>query len=314
MRETALFVGIDVSKKRLDMAFRPTGEVVSVDNDEAGIASLVERLTNEPVDLVVLEATGGLETALATALALEGLAVAVVNPRQVRDFAKATGKLAKTDSIDAAVIAHFAEAIRPEARQLPDESATLLSAVVARRRQLIEMLVMEQCRLATTPFKLRKEVQEHIDYLKRRIKDSDKDLHKTLRETPIWREKDNLLQTVPGVGPVVSASIIANLPELGHLDRKQIAALVGVAPFNRDSGQLKGKRKIQGGRAEVRTPLYMAALTATRVNPAIRDFYQRLLAAGKLKKVALVACMRKLLTAMNAMVRDNQPWKSYATT
>lgn len=314
MNESSLFVGIDVSKKRLDVAFRPTGEVLGVDNDEAGVASLVTRLSAEPLALVVLEATGGLESPLATALALAGVAVAVVNPRQVRDFAKATGKLAKTDSIDAGIIAHFADAIRPEVRPLPDESATLLSGVVARRRQLIEMLVMEQNRLATTPYKLRKEVQEHIEYLQRRIKDSDKDLHKTLRETPIWREKQDLLRTVPGVGPVVSASIVANLPELGKLDRKQIAALVGVAPMNRDSGQFKGQRKIQGGREEVRSPLYMAALTAIRRNPIIREFYKRLLQAGKKKKVALVACMRKLITAMNAMVRDNQPWNSTVAT
>ena len=313
MSVTSLFVGIDVSKKSLDVAFRPTGEVLSLVNDESGISALVTRLSAEPIDLVVLEATGGLESPVATALALAGVSVAVVNPRQVRDFAKATGKFAKTDSIDAGVIAHFADAIRPEARALPDEHSVLLAAVVARRRQLIEMLVMEQNRLTSTPFQLRKEVQEHIEYLKRRIKDSDKDLRNTLRETPLWREKDDLLRTVPGVGPVVSASIIANLPELGRLDRKQIAALVGVAPFNRDSGMFKGQRRIHGGRAEVRTPLYMAALTAIRVNPAIKDFYTRLVAAGKLKKVALIACMRKLLIAMNAMARDNQTWNSCAT-
>lgn len=303
-----LIVGVDVSKKRLDVAIRPTGEVLSVSNDEAGVASLVARLTTEPVALVVLEATGGLETPLASALALKGLSVAVVNPRQVRDFARAVGKLAKTDSIDAGVIAHFGEALHPEARALPDENATVLSAIVARRRQLIEMLVMEQNRLPTAPLELRKELQEHIEYLQQRIKKADKDLHKALRETPLWREKDNLLQTVPGVGNVVSASLIANLPELGHLDRKQIAALVGVAPFNRDSGQFKGRRTIKGGRAEVRTPLYMATLTAIRWNKAIRSFYKRLIGSGKPKKVALVACMRKLLTILNAMVRENRPW------
>lgn len=308
MSNKELFAGVDVSKKRLDMAIRPTGEVLSVENDETGIAELVRALTGESVGLVVLEATGGLEASLASALALAGLAVAVVNPRQVRDFARATGKLAKTDAIDAAVIAHFAEAIRPEPRKLPAEDATLLSGIVARRRQLIEMLVMEQNRLTTTPLKLRKEVQEHVEYLKRRIKDSDNDLRKALKDTPVWREKDNLLQSVPGIGPVVSASLIANLPELGHLDRKQIAALVGVAPFNRDSGLFKGRRSCWGGREEVRTPLYMATMSAIRYNPDIKSFYNRLINAGKIKKVALVACMRKLLTILNAMARENRTW------
>jgi transposase len=303
-----LFVGIDVSKKSLDVAFRPTGEVLSVTNDEVGISTLVTRLTLEERALVVLEATGGLEVPLASALALAGVAVSVVNPRQMRDFARAIGQLAKTDSIDAAVIARFAEAIRPEPRQLPDEQAVLLSAIVARRRQLLEMLVMEQNRLATTPIKLRKGVQEHIDFLRKRVKDADKDLRDHLRESPLWREKDDLLRSVPGVGPVVSASLVANLPELGRMNRKQIAALVGVAPFNRESGQYKGRRAISGGRADVRSPLYMAALTATRRNPVIASFYKRLVEAGKPKKVAIVACMRKLLVAVNAMVRDNQPW------
>lgn len=308
MSKAELWVGIDVSKKRLDVAFRPTGEVLSFEHDEAGIQQLVENLTAQSTTLVALEATGGLEVPLATALALAGVPVAVVNPRQVRDFAKAIGQLAKTDRIDAAVIARFAEAVRPEARALPDESASLLSAVVARRRQLVEMLVMEQNRLSTTPLKLRKEVQEHIDYLKRRLKDSNKDLQRHLRETPLWREKDDLLQSVPGVGKIVSASIIANLPELGRLDRKEIAALVGVAPFNHDSGLHRGRRAIRGGRAEVRASLYMAALTASKRNKTLATFYQRLLAAGKPKKVALTACMRKLLTMLNAMVRDNRAW------
>ena len=305
---TSRVVGIDVSKKWLDVAVRPSGGSFRLVHDQAGIAELVSRLRHEPVTLVVLEATGGLESGVASALALENFPVAVVNPRQVRDFAKALGKLAKTDALDAAVIAHFGEAVRPEPRVLPDDSAVLLSALVARRRQLVEMLVMEQNRLLVTPLPLRHEIQEHIAYLKRRIKDADKDLHRTLRDTPVWREKDDLLRGVPGIGPVVSASLVANLPELGRLDRKQIAALVGVAPFNHDSGQRRGHRSIQGGRPEVRHLLYMAALSATRCNPVIRDFYQHLLAAGKLKKVALVACMRKLLVILNAMSRTHQPW------
>lgn len=310
MSETGLFVGVDVSKKRLDVAFRPTGEVLSVVHDEAGVAALVERLKAEPVTLVVLEATGGLEASLASGLAMAGVPVAVVNPRQVKQFAGATGKQAKTDALDAANIAHFAEAIRPEVRPLPDEHAELLQAVVARRRQLIDMRVMEQNRLATTPRKLKPEVQDHIEYLNRRIKDSDKDLRNALKDSPIWREKDNLLQTVPGVGNVVSASLIASLPELGTLNRRQIAALVGVAPFNRDSGQFKGRRTIRGGRGDLRTALYMAAVTAVRFNPVFKVFYDRLVQAGKLKKVALVACMRKLIVTLNAMMRTRQPWKS----
>lgn len=305
-----LFVGVDVSKKRLDVAFRPTGEVLSVVNDEAGVIGLVERLKAEPVTIVVLEATGGLEAALASGLAMAGVPVAVVNPRQVRDFARAAGKLAKTDAIDAALIAHFAEAIKPEARPLRDEHTDLLNAVVARRRQLVEMRVMEQNRLATTPLKLRQEVREHIEYLDIRIKDSDKDLQKTLKDSPIWREKDNLLQTVPGVGNVTSASLIANLPELGTLNRREVAALVGVAPYNRDSGQYKGKRSIRGGRAELRSVLYMAALVAVRHNPVFKAFYNRLVDAGKVRKVALVACMRKLVVTLNAVLRNQQPWES----
>lgn len=304
----SLFVGIDVSKKSLDVCVRPTGEVLSMEHTEGGINSLVTRLSQEAGCLVVLEATGGLEVPLAGALALAGVAVAVVNPRQVRDFAKATGKLAKTDRIDAAVIAHFAEAIHPEPRELPDEATTLLSAIVARRRQLIEMLVMEKNRHATAPLKLRKDISEHIDFLTRRIKGVDKELQTHLRATPIWREREELLRSIPGVGLIVSASIVANVPELGRLSRKQIAALVGVAPFNRESGQFKGRRQISGGRASVRSPLYMAALTAIKRNETIKTFYERLVAAGKPKKVALTACMRKLIIAMNAMARDNKPW------
>lgn len=309
-----LVVGIDVSKKSLDVAFRPTGEVLSEQNSEDGIAKLVARISQEKPVLVVLEATGGLESLLATSLALADVPVAVVNPRQVRDFARAIGQMAKTDAIDAAVIAHFGEAVKPEPRPLPDESTTHLSAIVARRRQLVEMKVMETNRIATTPLKLRKEVQDHIDYLEKRIKDCDKDLRHSIRQTPMWREKDNLLQSAPGIGRTVSAVLLAHLPELGTLNRKQITALVGLAPFNRDSGQFRGKRHIRGGREEVRSPLYMATLTAIRCNETFKQYYERLLTAGKVHKVAQVACMRKLLIALNAMVRDGKPWSAIFAT
>jgi transposase len=243
-------------------------------------------------------------------LALADIQVAVVNPRQARDFGKALGFLAKTDRIDAGILAHFGEAVRPEPRQLPSEEAANLAALVARRRQLTEMLTMEQNRLGSAPAALRKDIREHITWLQKRLKDSDKDIHKLLRSSPLWREKDQLLQGVPGVGPVLSATLLAMLPELGKLNRKEIAALVGVAPLNRDSGKMKGKRATWGGRSSVRDVLYMATMSAVRYNPTLKDFYERLLKAGKLKKVALVACMRKLLVILNAMLRDNAPWSS----
>ena len=309
MAQDALWIGIDVAKKQLDVAARPTGEVWQVANDEAGIAELTEALRSRGVNLVVLEATGGLEAQVTTALTLAGVPVAVVNPRQARDFAKALGHLAKTDRADALALAHFAEAVKPEPRALRDEEASHLAALVARRRQLMEMLVMEQNRLGSAPYGLRKEIQTHVEWIKARLKDNDKDVHKLLKNSPLWREKDQLLQSVPGVGPVVSATLLAGLPELGKLNRKQIAALVGVAPFNRDSGTMRGRRTIWGGRAEVRASLYMATLTAVRRCQALKDFYERLVKAGKPKKVALVACMRKLLTHLNAMARDNAPWR-----
>ncbi|MNT00024.1 Transposase [compost metagenome] len=308
MDQSGIVVGIDVSKARLDVALRPSGETWSVSNDEPGIASLVERLAPLEVSLVILEATGGQQDAAAAALAAAQLPLAVVNPRQVRDFAKAMGKLAKTDVIDASVLAHFGQAIRPEPRALPDEAASELAATLARRRQLVEMLVMEKNRLCVASKKQRPSLEAHIRYLNLELKDLDKDIHGTLRSSPVWRAKDDLLRAVPGIGPTTSATLLAELPELGTLNRKQIAALVGIAPFNRDSGTLRGKRVVWGGRASVRTVLYMATLSAIRCNAVVKEFYERLCKAGKPKKVALIACARKLLVILNAMLRDNQPW------
>lgn len=303
-----VFVGIDVSKHRLDVAVRPTNERYSVTNDKEGITELVEKLAKLKPTLIVLEATGGLETAVTAALAARGLAVAVVNPRQARDFAKSLGKLAKTDKIDAMVLARFAEAIRPEPRQLPDAQAQLLQATLVRRRQLIEMLVAEKNRLPLTHLSVQGRVKEHITWLETELETIDQDLNGQLRASPAWCEKEDLLRGVKGVGEVTATTLLAELPELGVLNRKQIAALVGVAPFNRDSGKMKGKRAIWGGRATVRNVLYMAALSAARFNPVIRDFYQHLLEQGKLKKVALIACARKLLTILNAMIHSMKPW------
>lgn len=306
----ATFVGIDVAKATLDLASRPDGTVLCVPNDEAGIAQLVMHVRQTEPALIVLEATGGREAPVAAALATAGLAVAIVNPRQVRDFAKATGQLAKTDALDARVLAHFAEVVRPDPRPLPDADAQALSALLARRRQVLAMLVAEQQRWETTVPALRPRLEAHIAWLRQERDELDALLRQQIRHSPLWREDDALLQSVPGVGPVLATTLIAELPELGRLDRKQIAALVGVAPFNRDSGTLRGKRAIWGGRASVRAALYMAALTAARCNPVVRAFYLRLLTAGKAKKVALTACMRKLLTILNAILRDARPWQS----
>ncbi len=303
-----VFVGIDVSKRSLDGAVRPSEDQFTVANDAEGITELVEKLAKVKPTLIVLEATGGLETAVTAALAARGLAVAVVNPRQVRDFAKSLGRLAKTDKIDALVLARFADAIRPDPRQLPDEQAQLLQATLVRRRQLIEMLVAEKNRLPLTHVSMQARVKEHIEWLETELKTIDKDLNGQLQASPVWREKEDLLRGVKGVGEVTATTLLAELPELGRLNRKQIAALVGVAPFNRDSGKFKGKRAIWGGRASVRQVLYMAALSAAQHNPVIRDFYQHLLKAGKLKKVALIACARKLLTILNAMIHSMKPW------
>ena len=308
MSTVSVFVGIDVAKDRLDVAVRPTGDRWAVAHDDPGIATVVTRLRARPPALVVLEATGGLEIPLTGALAAAGLPVVVVNPRQVRDFAKATGQLAKTDALDAAVLAQFAEAVRPALRPLPDAATQALSALLARRRQLIEMRTAEQNRLGSAPPPVRTRIRAHLTWLTRELAHLDEDLGRAIRESPVWRERDDLLQSAPGVGPVLARTLLASLPELGALNRKQIAALVGVAPLNRDSGTLRGRRTVWGGRAHVRAALYMSALAATRWNPVIRTFYHRLCAAGKAKKVALTACMRKLLTILNAMVKHRTPW------
>jgi transposase len=307
MTNVPVFVGIDVSKGQLDIALRPEGRF-SAPNDEAGVAAVVDRLRATNPVLIVLEATGNFELPLTGALGAAGLPVIVVNPRHVRDFAKASGKLAKTDILDAQTLAHFGEVMRPEPRPLRDEQTQALAALVARRRQLIEMLTAEKNRLSGAPQPVRKSLRAHITWLDRELTRTDTDLAQAIRESPVWREKDDLLRSAPGVGPVLTTTLLADLPELGTLTRKQIAALVGVAPLNRDSGTLRGKRTVWGGRAHVRTALYMAALVASRFNPVIRAFYQRLLAAGKAKKVALTACMRKLLTILNAMLKHRTPW------
>jgi transposase len=308
-------VGIDVAKARLDVAVRPgaaAGRTWHAPNDEPGIATLVEQLAALAPTLVVLEATGGLEIPAAAALAGAGVPVAVVNPRQVRDFAKAVGQLAKTDALDAQLLARFGEVVRPTPRPLPDADAQALAALVARRRQVLAMLTAERQRLGTARPPVRDRVQAHIAWLEQELADLDDDLHHRVRESVIWREREDLLRSVPGIGPIVATTLLAELPELGTLDRKRIAALVGVAPLNRDSGTLRGKRLVWGGRGRVRTALYMAALVAVRHNPLLRPFYARLLAAGKPKKVALTACMHKLLLILNAIVRAGMPWRQPA--
>lgn len=305
------FVGIDVAKAELVVALGASSEPFAVPNDDRGIRSAVEQIGEAAPALIVLEATGGYEIAVVAALAAAGLPVVVANPRQVRDFAKATGKLAKTDRVDAQILALFAERVRPLQRPLPDEAMRMLDALLTRRRQLVEMLVAERNRLGQALAPVKKDIQKHIRWLERRLSDVDSDLDKAVQESPVWRAREDLLRSVPGVGPVISRTILADLPELGSLNRKQIAALVGVAPLAKDSGTLRGKRMVWGGRAPVRAALYMGTLTASRYNPVIRDFYKRLVAVGKPKKVALTACMRKLLVILNAMARTNTRWGQF---
>jgi transposase len=305
--EANVFVGIDVSKRMLDVAVRPWGLQLSVENDAQGHLQIVERLRGQSV-LVVVEPTGGYEMPLVLALIEAKLAVAVVNARQVRDFAKSRGKLAKTDTIDAMMLSCFAEANRPEPRPMPDEETRQLEALVSRRRQLVDMRAMEMARRELAPPAVRPSIKSVIDFLSKQIDDNDRELGKRIKDNSAWRAKDELLQSVKGVGPVLSRTLMALLPELGTLDRKEVAALVGVAPFNRDSGGKRGRRSCWGGRAAIRSVLYMAARVAAKHNPAIIAMHKRLTDRGKLVKVALVACMRKLLTMLNAMVRDNRPW------
>lgn len=304
-----VFVGVDVSKDRLDVATTPEPSSWSVPNDESGIEDLVKRLAPLHPERVVLEATGGYEMPAVGALGGAGLPVVAVNPRQTRAFAKAAGLLAKTDRIDAMVLARFAEAIKPEIRPLPDAAAQELGALIARRRQVVQMLTAEKNRRQIAPKRLRKDLDRHVAWLEEALRRLDDELQKTIRNTPAWREKDDLLQSVAGVGPKTSAVLIAELPELGRLNRHEIAKLAGVAPMNRDSGRYRGERHIQGGRARVRSALYMAALTAVRFNPVLAAFYRRLRADGKKFKVAITACMRKLLVRLNAMLRDRALWR-----
>jgi transposase len=305
------FIGIDVSKDRLDVYVRPSEVSFAAARDGKGLADLVERL--RPLDpcLVVLEATGGFEQTVAAALVAAGMPLSVVNPRQIRDFARATGQLAKTDALDAKAIALFAEKVRPEPRPVPDAQARALGELIARRRQLIEMITAERNRRAQlSSRRLVKGIDQLLALMQKQLSELDREVGDSIRGTPAWRERDELLRSVPGVGDIVARTLIADLPELGRLDRKQIAALVGVAPLNRDSGKMRGRRTTWGGRAKIRCVLYMAALVASRRNPVLAAFYQRLLRAGKAKKLALTAVMRKLLTILNAMVRDNRQWQN----
>ena len=305
-----MFIGIDIAKDRLDVHVRPGGEAFSVARDDESVASLAQRWAKDRPTLIVLEATGGFETIVAAGLAAAGLPVAVVNPRQIRDFARATARLAKTDTLDAAVIAHFAEAVKPVPRPLADPQTRMLGELMARRRQLLEMIVAEgNRRRQLTAKKALKSVDRVLAILKAQLTKIDHDIDSSIRGTPAWREAENLLTSMPAVGPKIARTLIAELPELGTLDRHQAASLVGVAPFNRDSGKLRGRRTISGGRPVVRAALYMAVLVTLRRNLPLAQTYHRLRAAGKPAKVAIVACMRKLITILNAILRDKTPWQ-----
>jgi transposase len=303
------FIGIDVSKATLDVAILPSTETFSVENHKSAFPALVERLQALSPRCIVLEASGGYEMAVAASLAAASLPVAVVNPRNAREFAKATGRLAKTDRLDSLVLAHFAEAVKPQCRPIKSSAQRELDELLGRRRQLVEMHVAEQNRLGqATTSAVQKEIKAHLAWLEKRISSTDTQLKDQLKRSPVWRERDNLLKSVPGIGAVTSTTLLAALPELGLLCRKKIAALVGVAPINDESGKRRGKRRIMHGRAHLRSVLYMAALTAARCNPVIKSFYKRLIAAGKPHKVAMTACMRKLLVIINTMVRNNSSW------
>jgi transposase len=302
------YIGVDVSKDLLDVKVLPSEQAQQFSNDDPGIKKLITFVKKVDPQLIVFESTGGLEMLAVGSLIENHMPVVVINPRQVRDFAKATGRLAKTDSIDADTIARFARDIRPEVRPIKDEHAQLLSALNARRRQIVDMLVAEKNRLYSAPKPNITNIQKHIQYLERALEDINKDINKTIKKSPTWCENDRILQSFKGVGPVVSATLLCDVPELGTLNRKKIATLVGVAPLNCDSGRYRGKRRIKGGRANVRRKLYMAAVASIRYNPAIKDFYNRLIDAGKPPKLALTACMRKILTILNAMIKNRTYW------
>jgi transposase len=311
MADTAgIFVGIDVSKARLDVAVHEPATHWSTDNTDRGIAELVERLKDLHPSLIVLEATGGFELPLVAELVHTHLPVVVANPRRVRDFARATGQLAKTDKLDAHVLAHLAATVRPEPRLLPSDEEEHLTALLTRRRPILDMLTVEKNRLHTVRASMHQDIEEHIAWLNQKLDQFDDEIDRFIQHSSIWKAKDAILQSAPGVGRVTSSTLLGMLPELGTLNRQEIAALVGVAPLNKDSGKKRGKRRVYGGRAAVRRVLYMAALAATKFNPRIRTFYQHLLKQGKEKKVALTACMRKLLVILNAMLHAMQPWRT----
>jgi transposase len=309
MNQPLYWIGIDVAKAHLDVHVRPTAELFQVPNTTEGIAQLVQRLEPLQPRLVILEATGGLEFPAAVALNQAQLPVAIVNPRQVRDFAKATGKRAKTDALDAAVLAHFAEAIQPPVSSIADEDSQRMAELVARRRQIVEMLTAEKNRLGTVRGSVRQDIEAHLEWLENRLAELESQLQQAIRQSPLWLERVNLLRSVPLLGDVTSTTLLVNLPELGSLSHKQISCLVGLAPLNHDSGKHRGKQVIWGRRAQVRAVLYMATLVATRCNPVIKTFYERLCQKGKPKKVALTACMHKLLIILNAMVKSATPWQ-----
>jgi transposase len=308
--KNAVFVGIDVSSNALDVGVRPFGEHWSTTNTDKGIDELTGKLNDLKPELIVVEATGGLEINVVCKLRSAGLPIVVVNPRQVRDFAKATGRLAKTDKIDAGIIAHFGEAVRPPVREVKDEDLQALNDALVRRKQIVDMLTAEKNRLIRARGKMAKDISAHISWLEKRLGHIDDALKKQIKNNPIWCKKVDILQSVPGIGPVLSMTLIAALPELGKVGPKQIAALVGVAPFNHDSGTYRGRRIVWGGRSAVRSVLYMAALVAVRFNPVLKAFYSRLIQSGKKAKVTITACMRKLLIIINAMLRDGVSWQA----
>lgn len=310
-KRAEIFVGMDISKAWLDVAVHEQEATFRARNNEEGIADLVKRLKRLKPTLIVLEPTGGFEKLVLAELTQVHLPAVVVNAKRVRDFARAIGRLAKTDELDARVLAHFAAAVRPAVRNLPSEEEAQLTALLTRRKQVLNMLTMEKNRLVTVRAKMRTDIETHIQWLSNSLKDLDTEIEDFVESTSLWKEKDALLQSVPGVGPITSATLLGMLPELGQLNRQEIAALVGVAPVNKDSGKTHGRRQVYGGRADVRSVLYMAALAAKKFNPVIRTFYERLIQHGKEKKVALTACMRKLLVILNAMMHSRQSWRSH---